>query len=417
MGLFKKLNEKKEYRKYMSAQRHYKRVKCRIRRIYRKNKVIKVAFLIVFKSVFPSLPIFKKMLNDPAFDPYIVILPNLSTTFKYQYDLYTDAYSYYHDLYGDRVICAYDEEHDEYVDLGDKYNVMFFANPYAVLVPPIHHVTYFIDKTVLPIYVSYGFAALKFWDEVIATPFYNYMWKCTLETQGNLEHLKRVEKIHGKNGIVTGYLKMDALADTVPNESSRKRIMICPHHTVWGSKALNIGNFVTYHELFLQLPEMFPEVDFVFRPHPLLVKNLKDYKVWSQRQIDDYLKKLEAIPNMKYDTSGDYMQAFADSDAMIHDCGSFIGEYLYTKKPCCYMMKSEEATMSGLVPLGQECMNQYYHALCKDDIINFIRDVVINGNDPKKEQREAFADNELMVNYPHAAEEFIKYLKRQFKIK
>lgn len=411
------LDKKKKYRIYTAVQNGYEKKKRRIILKAQASGKLKVAFVVLFDSVFPTRTIFEKMLERKEFDPYIIVVPNVYNSFKYQLDLYDKGMKSLTEQYGDRVIGAYDKENDEYKEFGDEFGVMFFCNPYKHLVHPFHHVEYFLDKDVLPVYSSYGFAALKFWDEVIATPFYHYMWKCTLETESNLEHLKQTEIIKGRNGVVTGYLKMDKLAETVPHKHDRKRIMICPHHTVWGWKNLNIGNFLTYAEYFQKLPKMFPEVDFIFRPHPLLLPNLKAHKVWTQERIDEYMEKLQSNANLIYDTSGDYMQVFADSDAMIHDCGSFIGEYLYTMKPCCYMLKSEEAVNTTLVPLGQQCMAQHYHAFCEDDITKFIRDVVIGGTDPMKERREAFAKNELMVNYPHAAEAFIDILKEELKLK
>ena len=154
----------------------------------------------------------------------------------------------------------------------------------------------------MPIYISYGFAALAFWDEVIKTDFYNYLWKACVETESNLLHLKEKQKIKGINGIVTGYLKMDSLAQLKPSQRARNRNLICPHHTVWGWGTLNISNFLKYSNLFIDLPKMFPEIDFIFRPHPLLFANLKAYKVWTQVQIDDF-DKMFASPNIVYDKS------------------------------------------------------------------------------------------------------------------
>lgn len=404
-------------RKFFKLQAGYVKKVSQIIAKKDKNGKIKVAFIVVFKSVFPTRPIFEKMCADPNFDPYIVAAPNVGRTMKYQRDLYNDTFEGLKEEYGDRVIGGYDIANDKYYELKDEYSVIFFCNPYKHLVHPYHEIEYFLDKPVLPIYSSYGFAALSFWDEVIATDFYNYLWKACVETPSNLKHLQQVQTIKGKNGVVTGYIKADGLANVVPTPRDRKRILICPHHTVWGWKTLNISNFLTYCDLFVELPKMYPDIDFVFRPHPLLMDNLKAHKVWTQQQIDDYLARMLESPNITYDTSGDYYQQFVDSDAMIHDCGSFIGEYLYTEKPCCYMIKSEEETYKGLVPLGQQCMDQYYHAKSKEDIINFIENVVIKGNDPMKAQREAFVKNELKANYPHAADTMINMIKKELKIK
>lgn len=402
--------------RFYKVRRHYSSVKHIVRRRYLRDGKLRVAFLVVFNSVFPARPIFEAMLQDTVFDPYIIVVPNVSSTMKYQIDTFDESYNSLSTQYPEKVIKCYDFDNDVYLDLTNEYSIMFFANPYFNLVHPSHHVTAFLDKNVLPVYVSYGFAALKFWEEVVATDFYNYMWMCTIETESNLEYLKKIERIKGKNGVVTGYVKMDKLAYIQPSFRQRKRILICPHHTVWGWKDLNISNFLKYADLFVRLPKMFPELDFVFRPHPLLIANLKTHKIWTQAQIDEYFDRLLNNPNVEYDTSGDYFQQFADSDAMIHDCGSFIGEYLYTEKPCCYMMKSEKDTYDGLLPLGQKCMDQYYHAFTEEDIVRFIQEVVLDGNDPMKEKRVDFVNKELKVNYPHAADAVIDIIKKELKI-
>lgn len=405
------------YNKLFRIQSAYKRKIKNIRKVYENNGKIKVAFIIVFNSVFPVRPVFEYMVKDSIFDPYIIVVPNISRTYKYMLDTYTEAYEKLKEQYGNRVLHGYDVGKDEYYDLKEEYSILFFCNPYEHLVNPLHHIKYFLDKNCLSIYSSYGFAALKFFDEVISTDFYNCVWKACVETPMNLKYLKENEKIQGKNGIVTGYIKMDKYAEVSATPHIRKRILICPHHTVWGWKTLNISNFLRYSELFINLPSMFPEVDFIFRPHPLLFANLKAHNIWKDSEIEEYMRRLLSNKNMVYDKEGDYMQQFADSDAMIHDCGSFIGEYLYTEKPCCYMMKSFNDTMNSLLPLGQECMQHYYHAFNSDDIINFIKNVVLDGNDVKRSDRINFVEKELKVNYPNAAKFVCDIIKKEINIK
>lgn len=412
--LKKHLPDSIKYPKYYQVQKSYHKKERRIHRKYKKTGKIKVGFIVVFNSVFPERPVFEKMLDDDVLDPYIIIAPNVSKTYRYMMSTYDEAYNNLSAEYPGRVVGGYDEKSDTYLELKDEYSVIFFANPYKHLVHQYHEIEYFLDKDVLPLYANYGLAVVRFWEEVIATDFYNYLWKVCLETKGNLEFLKSKEIIKGKNGIVTGCLKMDKLASQKPRpDKTRKMIMICPHHTVWGWKALNISNFLEYYQLFVDLPKMYPQIDFVFRPHPLLFANLKAHKIWTQEQIDKYLEEMLSSDNIIYDTTGDYHEVFANSDAMIHDCASFTGEYLYTEKPCCYMLKKGVELSDTYIPLGEQCLENYYHAYNADDICQFIDDVVLGGNDPLKEQREKFAREELKVNYPHTSEFIMDVLKEK----
>ncbi len=384
-----------------------------VREQVRRTGKIKVAFLNLFNGVFPFQAVFEKMLTDEAFDPWIIVIPNISRTQEYQREKYFEAYSGLSATYGNRVLHGFDWSKGSMLELGDSYQIVCFSNPYDSLVHAFHRSTYFLNQNVLTVYANYGFPALRFWTEVIHSDFYNHMWKVCIETESNLQYLKEQEAIKGKNGYVTGYMKMDSLANHVPAVKERKKILICPHHTVWGWETLNISNFLQYADLFIELPKRFPQIDFVFRPHPLLFDNLISHSIWTQEEINDYLGRLQQNPNIVYDKSSDYFQTFADSDAMIHDCGSFIAEYLYTEKPCCYMMRSPEQTKATLLPLGVQCIEQYYPALNAQDIIDFIQHVVIEGNDPMKAKREAFSREVLKQYYPNAADRLIRLLKEE----
>ena len=118
---------------------------------------------------------------------------------------------------------------------------------------------------------------------------------------------------------------------------------------------------------------------------------------------------------MRYDHSGDYFELFANSDGIVHDCSSFIGEYLFTEKPCCYMLKNEQEIQDVMNPMGIACMENYYKAYGKDDILRFIDEVILKGIDPLKEQREEFSRKILKFNYPHSAEAVIRMLKESIR--
>lgn len=391
---------------------YYKKIK-NIRIKLQSTGKIKVGFILVFNSVFPTMPVFEEMLDSQYFDPYIIVVPNTSRSHQYQMDIFHEATTALEQQYPGRIIYGYEEKTDSYYDLKDEYSIIFFCNPYPNLVHKLHYLDYFLDKNVLTVYMNYGFAALSFWNEVIHSDFYNKVWLACVESPMNLSYLKKHSRIFGINGVVTGYLKMDKLATIMPTPRLRKRIIISPHHTVWGWKTLNISNFLKYYNFFLELPRIYPDIDFVFRPHPLLFPNLLAHNIWTNEQINNYLIQLESNPNAIYDHSGDYMEQFANSDAMIHDCGSFIGEYLYTEKPCCYMLKSEKQTQDGLLPLGQACIDNYYKAFSQDDILKFIDNVVIKGKDPLKEKRFFFVQSELKQHYPNSAQKLIEMLEKK----
>ncbi|WP_180546637.1 hypothetical protein [Campylobacter devanensis] len=54
-------------------------------------------------------------------------------------------------------------------------------------------------------------------------------------------------------------------------------------------------------------------------------------------------------------------------------------------------------------------MDNYYKAFNKDDILNFIDNVVIKGIDPMKNQRDQFL-KELRLNYPNVAQIIVEHI-------
>ena len=87
---------------------------------------------------------------------------------------------------------------------------------------------------------------------------------------------------------------------------------------------------------------------------------------------------------------------FMNSDAMIHDCGSFTAEYLYTQRPVMFYTHDRKAVEKQLNELGMAALDAHYIGGSADDIESFIKDVVIGENDPKVSARKAVYDKYLL---------------------
>ena len=400
---------------YCKVQGSYKTKIAYVKDQLEVNGKLKVAFLVVFDSVFPSRPIFEEMLDMSIFDPYIIVIPDISRGRNYMIENLEKSYESLDTAYPNRIIRGYDAGWDRYLEIEDEYEVVFFSNPYGKMVQYCHRVNYFLDKKVLTLYADYGFPTVKFARRVFKTDTYNYAWKVFTDSKINYHNLCLFQPIHGRNAFISGYFKMDKLSKATVSLRSRKRVLICPHHTVMGLDSLDISNFCKYSDFFIRLPQLYPDIDFVFRPHPLLFINLKNEKIWTEAQINIYMDSLLANPNMIYDNSGDYFELFANSDGMIHDCGSYIGEYLFTEKPCCYMLKDEKQINKVYSKMGKLCLLNYYKAFDEDDIINFIENVILNEKDELAENRRKFARTVLKLYYPNGASRAVNYILTQIK--
>ena len=283
------------------------------------------------------------------------------------------------------------------------------SSPYDVSYS-LYNPYYAVQENILSIHINYGFFRSIYDRFIYALDNYNSFWKVFLETEYNMAEYKKYGRCNGINAVLTGYAKMDRLSEymATKKENKRKRIIIAPHHSVDGgmNKMLALSNFEKYADLFLELPLKYPEIDFIFRPHPVLFPTLKNSSKWGEAKVENYINKLKSYKNVIYSTEGDYLEIFANSDGIIQDSGSFLVEYFYTGKPCCYMLKTKKDIKEKFNTLGIKCLENVYIAYEKQDILDFIDNIIINDNDILKEKRNNIM-KEIMIGYPSVIEEIL----------
>lgn len=381
------------------------------RKLKKTNNKIKVAFLVVFDSVFPASPLFELMLKDEMFEPYILVIPDVARGLEHQNYQLQKTYDTLKNKYGESLV-KNSYVNNKFKDYSKECDIASFANPYDHMTHNFYTIRHYIIKGALPFYINYGtMPDLYGRDYVINLDSLNACWKVFVDTKDNLDDVKKYTFTKGKNAVLTGYCKMDSLVKIEKKNLERKKIIIAPHHTVENPK-FPLSNFLQYSDFFLELPKKYPDIDFVFRPHPLLFVNLLNQGIWSQEKIDEYLKIMTSCSNVEYQEGGGYFETFVNSSAIIHDCSSFLMEYLYTGHPACYMLKDKSLINEIFAPIGQKCLENYYLACSEKDIKEFIDKIVISENDLMKENRINFAKNELMINYPNVAKFIIEDIKK-----
>jgi len=377
----------------------------------------KVVFLVSSASMFPARPLFDAMLRDSHFDPFVCVIPDLrwndGKVFQTMESCRGDLAA---TLPEGRLAMAEQDEFGLWTDVLADSDVVCYSSPYE-LSSFRYNPRYSVGRGFLPICVNYGYYRSIYDRHVMGGQSYAYMWKAFFECEDTLAEYRAYSAIGGTNADLVGYIKMDRLAAVVPQPHARKRVLVALHHSVEGgtNKMLALANFVSYADFFMALPDRYPEIDFVFRPHPFLFKVLVLRGMWTDARVDDYVERLKAKPNVIWSDGGDYFREFAESDACVQDCGSYLVEYFYTKKPCCYMLHSPDDIDAKFAPLGRECLANCYLAYDTAAIERFVADVVVAGNDPMKPTREAFAE-EVMVNYPNAAEVAMRHIKESLYV-
>ena len=134
------------------------------------------------------------------------------------------------------------------------------------------------------------------------------------------------------------------------------------------------------------------EIQFAFKPHHLLKYKL--IQLWGADRVEAYYQTWKDMDNTQLEESG-YEDLFIGSDAMVHDSGSFVTEYLYVDKPVMFLL-SDSMSQANYHTFGKMAFDNHYKGRSIEDIERFINDVVLKGDDPMKASRKDFYTNYLV---------------------
>ena len=101
------------------------------------------------------------------------------------------------------------------------------------------------------------------------------------------------------------------------------------------------------------------------------------------------------------------------SDALIHDSGTFMSEYLFTGKPFLFMIR-DESIMDYWNVFGEKTLAVHYQSRNQKQVIDFIENVVLKENDCMKAERNNFVRSTLLQkNEFTASQNILNYLENE----
>lgn len=316
-------------------------------------------------------------------------------------------------ILGVPVYKTYHEEINRFVDITDQFDLICMSNPYEFLTHPLYTLGNISTKNALPFYIEYTYALFKYNTNVNTKLHMQNFWRIYLNTKNGHNEMKTQSELPWSNCKFTGYTKMDSIVKRESKNIKSKQIIIALHHTILPNNDLNLGSFLEFAETYQRLPEIYPDIEFIFRPHPLLLQKIDEYKALGEISAKEYFRKLVSEnKNCSFSNEADYFELFAASDAMIHDCGSFTAEYLHTGNPVCFAKSKRTDFSREMSETGMGCINQHYIAESFDDMKFFIDEIVIRGRDHLKDSREKFFRNELEAANRNPSQIIIEDIKK-----
>ncbi len=363
-----------------------------LKELKEKQKII-VLFFLQSPSVWKYDRLYWLFDKSERFEPVVVITPfNVHLNYdKGEMRNVMNQSEEFAKKSGYRYFQTFDSERNKWLDIRKTLNpdIIFYTKPYKDTLPQ-YHIYHFPDK--LNCYAPYGMMNIDIFRIVYNLPFHNLLWRFFVETEYQAGYSREYQTCGGMNTVVSGSLGMESLmlpdykpVDVwKPQPVRKKRIIWAPHHTV--DYLFNFSNFFAYCDFMFELAEKYKDdIQIAFKPHPVL--KFKLINIWGTERTEAYYQRWRDLPNGQLE-EGYYADLFLTSDAMIHDCASFTAEYLYTKKPTMFIVKDKDANHWN--SFGQKCFDLHYHAYQPSDVEDYIKNVVVAGNDTMQAARDEF---------------------------
>lgn len=340
--------------------------------------------------------VYQLLKKDDRFDVQLIICP-FSTFSPEQKELCV------------RQIIEHCQKNDlDYIDKsssGNDFDLIERFQPDIIFYPQLYETLFHneldCEKNVnrLIAYVPYGLPTVS-GEWMYNSRLMNIAWKLYFPTPLHWQYARDHSFNRARNMEIVGDPHASAFSKTAHfypwKKAGAKRVIWAPHFSIIDEGHLHRASFLEIHQLMWDIARQFKnEMTFVFKPHPRLLSELYRHPDWGKARTDAYYALWVNGDNTQLET-GPYVDLFCTSDAMIHDCGSFTAEYLYTGKPVLFVSRDYKDVYQGLDTFGSLCLDLHYQAGTGEDILNFLQDTVLGGADALKGERDAFCKRYLL---------------------
>lgn len=387
--------------------KYRRRIPLLERRLKEKQQ-IKVVFFVMSLSMWKGDRLFQLMRESKRFRPFAVFAPRIDMPVE-EKEKERERLKLHFQSMGVIMIDGYNCITDTGIDIKKKIDpdIVFYTLPYSSVTQRSYSVcrSYWHNRfpDALICFFPYSFPITDD-KQGYTSLLIDLAWKLFYPTNFHKKLAERLAMTKGKNMIITGYPSADVFLDKTrrvsdawkTSSSILKRIIWAPHHTVDADR-LQFSTFIMYADYMQQIAKKYQDkIQIAFKPHPLLRPKLYKHPDWGVERTNAYYDAWTKMPNTIL-AEGDYIDLFLTSDAMIHDSGSFMVEYLYTQKPVMYLTRPGH--LNKVSELGKMALDVHYKGGSESDIEAFIENVVLGNDDAMCTSREHFFNEWLLP--PH----------------
>ena len=364
---------------YKKLSKNYNKHIKKIRNKIKKGQKIRVAFY-VNDSKWKSQKVFDLMTKDEHYDPFILVRKNDvdSTHTEFQTQEEIESIIDFYKSKGMPVYRAYDYQTNTFIPLSNFLpDIVFYSRPWCVAKK---HFPEEVSSFALTCYIPYFISNSPNYIECDRW-FQNELWRYYIINNEIYKEYSKTMPNEGKNLKVVGYPLLEDYLNYNPDKANKTFVIYAPHWSV-GNSMIKYATFEWNGKYILDFAKKHPEIKWVFKPHPILKKQLITENIMSKKEVNQYWQDWDKIA-ITYEGS-DYLDLFKQSRAMITDCGSFLAEYMPTQNPVI-LLRSKNATPYNV--FAQKVTEYYYSVWDLKELEQKLDEVIIQGDDPGKKKR------------------------------
>jgi hypothetical protein len=196
--------------------------------------------------------------------------------------------------------------------------------------------------------------------------YHRAAWRIFCETEFTKAYFQGFSHSHPEKFVLSGFPKLESLQRSGKKEfwplsgGERRgyRVIWAPHHSV-GDSWLAFGVFHLMYRQMLDWARSAPDIEFVLKPHPALMKSLILEGRLKQSTLDEFVGEWERLANCCICT-GQYAGLFAASDLLVTDGLSFLTEYQLFRKPLIFIDSGRHVPFNAIGNLAQACTHRVH---------------------------------------------------------
>lgn len=363
----------------------------------RKKDVVRVAFIVYDPAKWKLEALYLRMREHPRFDPVLVPTMIFVGDDAENARLFNSCVDYLRSR-GYPYVPASSQLN---IDTLVHPDVVFYGEPYSIF-DRGYQLSADVHRQSLGCYVPYD--SCNIIQQFKRLQAVNLAWMFLVESQAVLEEFAQVLPNRGRNLVATGSPLQDmALAVTreegerawKPQPTPKKRVIWAPSHSLPGNRhnVYEQSTFLDLAEPMLALAEKYRDrIQWAFKPHPVLKRKLAE--VWGQARTDAYYERWATMDCAQL-AEGPYLPLFKGSDALVHDCRSFMREYMFTANPVLFLENGKDYR-DEYSPSMLQALALHEKAKTPEEVEAFLVRRVLGGDDPLRERREAFRQSRLV---------------------